>query len=394
MQMAFGPALSAYLTAQLWDPQKIGVAFSIGTVTALAAQVPAGALVDATASKPRAAGAAILAIVAAVIAIGLVPVPMVVLAALIVQNVASCVLTPAIAAITLTLSHQDRLGERFGNNVRFAAIGTSLAAALMGAVAYWISPGAIFFLAGSLGLGALAALRIIHPGDIAEASSRTDHLSAVPHHKRAERLQRVRDLCFDRRLLLCGGGMALFTLGNAAVLPLAANVVTRAHGMLAALVLPAVIIVPQLLTATLSPWFGRLAQSWGRRSVMLLGFAALPIRAMLFATNDNPLLMVCYQALDGISAAVIGVMLPLVVADITRRGGRFNLGMGIVGLGVGIGATLSNAIGGAVANHFGEVAAFATLAAAGVAAFVLVWLRMPNTAAPVSQGVASDAARC
>src|SRR5215471_12324452 len=84
------------------------------------------------------------------------------------------------------------------------------------------------------------------------------------------------------------------------------------------------------------------AQSWGRRPVTLMGFVALPIRTLLFASNDNPLLMVCYQALDGVSASVVGVMLPLVVADITRRGGRFNLGMGLVGLAVGIGATLSN----------------------------------------------------
>jgi predicted MFS family arabinose efflux permease len=114
--------------------------------------------------------------------------------------------------------------------------------------------------------------------------------------------------------------------------------------------------------------------------VTLIGFAALPLRALLFATNDDPLLMVCYQALDGVSAAVIGVMLPLVVADVTRRSGRFNLGMGVVGLAVSVGATLSNTIGGAVANHFGNFAAFAMLAAAGLAAFVLVWLRMPNTA--------------
>jgi len=199
MQLGFGPVLSAYLTAQLWNPERIGVAFSIGTVTAMVAQVPAGALVDAVASKPLAAGAAILAIVAALMAIGLAPVPMVVVAALAVQSAASCVLTPAIAAITLTLSHQDQLGERFGNNVRFAAIGTSMAVALMGAVAYWLSPRAIFFLAGGLGIGALAALRAIHPGAIAEAPSRTDHLGAVPHHKRTEELQRVRDLYLDRR---------------------------------------------------------------------------------------------------------------------------------------------------------------------------------------------------
>ena len=113
---------------------------------------------------------------------------------------------------------------------------------------------------------------------------------------------------------------------------------------------------------------------------LLLGFAALPIRAVRFAISDNPLAIVCYQVLDGVSASVIGVMLPLVVADITRRGGRFNLGMGIVGLAVALGATLSNAVGGAIANQLGQMPAFSAFAVAGLAAFLLVWYRMPNTA--------------
>src|SRR5262249_52653741 len=137
------------------------------------------------------------------------------------------------------------------------------------------------------------------------------------------------------------------------------------------------------LTALLSPWFGRLAQSWGRRPVMLLGFAALPIRVALFATCDDPVLLVCYQALDGVSGSVFGVMVPLVVADVTRRGGRFNCAMGIVGLAVGVGATVSNTTAGAIANHLGVAGAFAALGAAGLAAFLLIWLRMPETGHPV-----------
>jgi hypothetical protein len=85
--------------------------------------------------------------------------------------------------------------------------------------------------------------------------------------------------------------------------------------------------------------------------------------------NSSPAALVCCQALDGISASVIGMMLPLVVADITRRTGRFNIGMGVVGLAAGLGATLSTAAGGAVANHLGQAAAFGALGVAGIAAF-------------------------
>jgi MFS family permease len=382
MQAGFGPFLSVYLTAEFWNPEDIGFALSIGATVAMTAQVPAGALVDAMTSKPLAARVALLSIAAAAVTIALVPVRVFVVAALVLQAAASCVLTLAIAAITLALSHQDQLGERLGYNARFSAVGAGLAAALMGAIGFWVSERAIFFLAASLGIAALAALRVIHPRNLVEAPLRTDHPSVVPHHERTEQLRRIRDICTDQRLLICACGMALFQLGNAAILPLAASAFTRTSGRIADLVLPAAIIVPQVLTAVFSPWIGHLAQSWGRRPVALLGLAALPIRAALFAMTDDPALLVCCQALDGISASVIGVMLPLFVADITRRGGRFNLGMGIVGLVSGIGATLSTSIGGAIAQHFGYSAAFAALCAAGLAAFLLIWLRMPDTAQP------------
>ncbi|MBV8401034.1 MAG: MFS transporter [Acetobacteraceae bacterium] len=382
MQMGFGPFLSVYLTAHFWNPEAIGVAFSIGTAAAIAAQVPAGAAVDAIPSKPLAAGVAVLAISIAAAAIALMPVPWVVMAALVLQTVASCMLTPAIAAITLALSHQEQFGERLGYNVRFAAIGTGVAAAVMGVVAHWLSERAVFVLAACLGSAALIALRAIHSDDITGAPSRTNHLSAVPHHKRTRRPHQIRYLWRDPRLQLCAGSMGLFQLGNAAILPLAASAIARTNGHLATLIVPIAIIIPQALAAALSPWFGRLADRLGRRRVALIGFAALPIRAALFATIDSPLLMLCYQVLDGISASVIGVLLPLVVADVTRRGGRFNLGMGIVGLAVGIGATLSNWIGGAIANHFGYVPAFAALGVAGLAAFLLIWFRMPNIIVP------------
>ncbi|MBV9247720.1 MAG: MFS transporter [Acetobacteraceae bacterium] len=384
MQMGFGPFLSVYLTAHFWNPEQIGLAFSIGTAVVLVAQVPAGALVDVSPSKAAAALIAILAIAVAAIIIALVPVLPVVLVALALQSAASCALTPAIASITLALTHQDGLGERLGYNMRFAAIGAGAAAALMGAVGYWLSPRAVFFLAAGAGLAALAALRAIHADDIFEAPSRTDHISAVPHHKRTESQQQILRFCHDQRLLVCAAGMVLFQLANAAVLPLAANAVTRSQGRLADLFVTAAIIVPQALTALLSPRLGRLAESWGRRPVMLIGTAAVPIRAALLAINGSPVALVCFQVLDGITASVMGLMVPLIVADITRRTGRFNLGMGILGLASGLGATLSNAIGGAIANTFGQAAAFAMLGVVGVVLVGLVWREMPDTKRKIS----------
>ena len=109
----------------------------------------------------------------------------------------------------------------------------------------------------------------------------------------------------------------------------------------ATVLIAACIVVPQLVVAVLSPWVGTRAQIWGRRPLLLIGFAALPIRGLLFASVSNPELLVVVQLLDGVTAAVFAVMVPLVVADLTRGTGHFNLGQGIVGTATGIGASLS-----------------------------------------------------
>ena len=129
----------------------------------------------------------------------------------------------------------------------------------------------------------------------------------------------------------------------------------------------------------LSPWVGTRAQIWGRRPLLLIGFAALPIRGLCFVFVVNPELLVIVQVLDGITAAVLAVMVPLVVADLTRGTGRFNLGQGIVGTATGIGASLSTTFAGYITDRFGSGSAFAGLAVIALASLTVVWLLMPET---------------
>ena len=117
----------------------------------------------------------------------------------------------------------------------------------------------------------------------------------------------------------------------------------------------------------------------GRRPVLLVGFVALPLRALLFATGPGPLALELYQALDGISATVLGLMPALIAADLTRRNGRLNLAMGSFGLAAGLGATISTAAAGWVADRMGTQAAFLGLAGVGAMASVLLYAAMPET---------------
>jgi predicted MFS family arabinose efflux permease len=129
----------------------------------------------------------------------------------------------------------------------------------------------------------------------------------------------------------------------------------------------------------LSPFVGRKTQSWGRRPLLIACFVALALRCVLFALLPGSYLVVATQALDGLSAAILGVLFPLIVADITGGTGRFNLSLGLAGTAVGIGASLSTTAAGYTLDHFGCAATFFGLAGVATAGLALVWALMPET---------------
>jgi MFS family permease len=186
-------------------------------------------------------------------------------------------------------------------------------------------------------------------------------------------------LARKRPLVIFAACVMFFHLGNAAMLPLMASVLTMRSSQWAHLMIGASIIGPQLLVALFSPWVGRKAQAWGRRPLLLVAFAALPLRGVFFATLTNPYALVAVQLLDGVTAAVLAVMVPLVVADVTRGTEHFNLGQGIVGAMMGIGASVSPTYAGYLSDQFSSPVAFLGLTVAALLGFVATWALMPET---------------
>jgi len=137
--------------------------------------------------------------------------------------------------------------------------------------------------------------------------------------------------------------------------------------------------VPQILVVLAAPWIGRQAQNCGRRPLLLVGFGALPVRALLLTLTTNPALVVAAQLLDGISATVLGVLQPLIIADLTGRTGRFNLAQGFVGTFSGVGASLSTALSGLIAGNFGLTAGFLAITAIALIALLVVRGLLPET---------------
>ena len=375
VQTGFGPFVSVYLTAQRWTQVDIGLVLSAAGFVSLIGQMPGGALVDAARSERFVAGVAIAAICVSALTYAALPIFPTVLAGSILHAAASCVLGPAMAAISLGLVGHAAIGQRLGRNARFASIGNGLAAAAMGACGYLLSARAVFVVTVLLLVPALIALRTVAENEIDPERAH----GAPPRHVSAKPPTRAGALMNNRPLLIFAGCLLLFHLANSAMLPLVGSVVTMSSARWATVIIAACIVVPQLVVAALSPWVGTRAQIWGRRPLLLIGFAALPIRGLLFAFISNPSILLAVQILDGVTAAVFAVMVPLIVADLTRGTGHFNLGQGILGTATGIGASLSATFAGYLTDRFGSPVAFGSLAAIAFVGLTLVWILMPET---------------
>ena len=104
----------------------------------------------------------------------------------------------------------------------------------------------------------------------------------------------------------------------------------------------------------------------------------MTVRALLFAATTNPLLLICIQLLDGISGT-LGVLTALIVADLTKGTGRFNLAQGFVGTLSGIGASLSTTFFSLVSGNFGSAIGFICIACVALSLVLIVWFWMPET---------------
>jgi hypothetical protein len=308
-----------------------------------------------------------------------------VLIGLTLQGMTGGILGPAIVAISLGLVGHAALPERLGRNQRFASTGSLSAAGLMGLIGYVFSYRAIFLLVVALTLPLMVALARIHATDIHFGRS----CGAPQHHTpdRPARSGRV-NLWKSPAMLVLGVGLFLFQLANASILPLVGEGLIYHGDSRSSLIVSALIVLPQIIVALIAPWVGRQAESWGRRPLLLIGFGALPVRALLFSLVTDPPLLLAVQLLDGVSGAVVGVMTALVIADATNGTGRFNLAQGLIGTVSGIGASLSTALFGLIAVRFGQTVVFLIIASVAAVAAYIIWLWMPESrpsSAPAAQ---------
>lgn len=378
MQSGFGAFVALLLVRDNWPPQDIGLALTISTIASLASQIPAGALIDAIRDKRHAVGAGILGVGAAALLLAIFSAAPAVYLAQALQGLASSLIAPGIAAISLGLVGHAALSERIGRNARFASIGNGLTIAVMGFGGSLFQPVWIFWFAAAQSVPAVLCLWWAGNGfgtRLAEAGP----AEATCDNATQRGWDGLKDLVTDHRLLVFAACVLLFFAASAALGPGVAGRVMQDHPQGATLIVAAMTLLSQAIVAAVSPWIGRSAQRSGRRPMLLIGWGLVPLQAVLYAALPLPYALAIGQILNGFSSAVFGVMLSVVVADLTAGTGRFNLTLGALGAAIAAGASLSTLFGGLMLPVVGFTGVILCLAGMGVLGFLLLWLGLPET---------------
>ncbi|MCA9568332.1 MAG: MFS transporter [Myxococcales bacterium] len=155
-------------------------------------------------------------------------------------------------------------------------------------------------------------------------------------------------------------------------------------GALQVTLLMAVYSVAQFV---MTPVWGRLSDTHGRRPVLLFSIGTTAAMLTLFAFAPSLWVLFLARALHGAAAANISTA-QAYVADVTTPADRAK-GMGLVGASIGLGFTVGPWLGGELAGFGHRVP---ILVAAGLSLLNLAWVaaRLPESRQP---GAASDAHR-
>jgi predicted MFS family arabinose efflux permease len=374
VQTGVGPFLAIYLAGYKWNEERVGLALTVGGIAGILTQTPAGALVDRLRSKRALIAAGIVALAAGALLVALVPTFWSVMSAQVLIGGTSSIFGPALCAVSLGIVGRAAFDTRQGRNQTFNSGGNVTAAVSMGLLGYFVSNRSIFFLVVGAAIPTMLALRLISPVEIDYEVAR-----GADDGEKSGKAESVWVLFQDRPLVIFLVCAVMFHFANAAMLPLLGEMLAKGQGRSSMLFMSACVVTTQFVITLLASWSGRKAGTWGRKPLLLIAFGVLPLRGVLYTLTSNTAWLVAIQALDGVAAAIFGVVSVLVIADLTRGTGRFNLTLGAITTAVGIGAALSQVIAGSIVHHVGSNAGFLFLAGVALGAFAILYLFMPET---------------
>jgi MFS family permease len=375
-----GPYLAIYLlTEQKWDQARIGVVMSVAALAGIIAQTPAGALIDRSTAKRALMVAAAIIVTSACLALPLLHRFELVAATQALAAAAGAIFAPAVAAVTLGIVGPRAFARRIGRNEAFNHAGNASAAAIAGATAYFCGPIVVFWLLAAMAVASMIATLSIPADAIDDHIARGLDDTTARGAGHGDQPSGFQVLLTCRPLLIFAGATVLFHFSNAAMLPLVGQKLALVNKNLGTSLMSVCIIAAQLVMVPVAMLVGRKADQWGRKPIFTVALAVLALRGALYPLSDNPYWLVSVQLLDGIGAGIFGALFPLVVADLTRGTGHFNVSQGAIATATGLGGALSAATAGFIVVEAGYNAAFLFLAAVAAVALVLFAALMPET---------------
>lgn len=374
-----GPYLAIYLlTEQKWDEASIGVVMSIAAIAGIIAQTPAGALIDRSTAKRALMVAAAILVTLSSVALPFFHRFELVAATQAIAAAAGAIFAPAIAAVTLGIVGPRAFARRTGRNEAFNHAGNATAAAIAGATAYLFGPVVVFWLLAAMAAASVLATLSIPPDAIDHHMARglddTEEKSGGHDTPSGFRV-----LLTCRPLLIFAVATVAFHFSNAAMLPLVGQKLALVNRDLGTTLMSVCIIAAQMVMVPVAMLVGHKADVWGRKPIFAVALGVLMLRGMLYPLSDNPFWLVAVQLLDGVGAGIFGALFPLVVSDLTRGTGHFNVSQGAIATAAGLGGALSTAAAGLIIVKAGYSAALlflAGVAGAGLIGFVAM---MPET---------------
>jgi MFS family permease len=373
-----GPYLAIYLlTEQRWDEARIGLVMSIATIAGIVAQTPAGALVDATRSKRLVMVIAAVMVTFASLSLPLFPGFLPVAISQGIAQAAAAVFPPAIAAVSLGIFGHAAFTRRIGRNETFNHAGNAVAAGLAGLSAYWFGPTVVFYLLGAMAMASLVSILAIPAGAIDNDLARG--LDDADANEQPEHASGLSVLLTCRPLIVFAICVLLFHLSNAAMLPLVGQKLAMQDKNMGTSLMSACIVAAQLVMVPFAMVVGAHADRWGHKRFFLASLLILPLRGALYTLSDNPFWLVGVQLLDGVGAGIFGAIFPVIVADLMRNTGRFNIAQGAVITAQSIGAALSTTLAGFVVVGAGYSAAFITLGVVAAIGAAVCFVALPET---------------
>ena len=375
-----GPYLAIYLlTEQKWDEASIGVVMSVAALAGIVAQTPAGALIDRSTAKRALMVAAAILVTLACLTLPLIQRFELVAATQAIAAAAGAIFAPAIAAVTLGIVGPKAFARRTGRNEAFNHAGNAVAAAIAGITAYSFGPIVVFWLLAAMATASILATLSIPADAIDDHVARgLDDLTerGTDTHDKPSGFQ---VLLTCRPLLIFALATVAFHFSNAAMLPLVGQKLALVNRELGTTLMSVCIVAAQIVMVPVALLVGYKADTWGRKPIFAAALAVLAVRGALYPVSDNPYWLVSVQLLDGVGAGIFGALFPLVVADLTRGTGHFNVSQGAIATAAGLGGAFSTAVAGFIIVKAGYSAAFLFLA--GVAAIGLIGFvtMMPET---------------